>query len=58
MSQSVLSAPVRVESLDQEGRGVARLDGKALFIEGALPGELVRYRIGRDKSSYAFASMT
>ncbi len=58
MSQSALSAPVRVESLDQEGRGVARLEGKTLFIEGALPGELVHYRLGRDKSSYAFASMT
>ena len=47
-----------VESLDQEGRGVARLDGKAVFIEGALPGESVRYRITRDKSSYAFATAT
>jgi len=28
-----------VESLDQEGRGVARIDGKAVFVEGALPGE-------------------
>jgi 23S rRNA (uracil1939-C5)-methyltransferase len=30
-----------VESLDQECRGVARREGKAVFIEGALPGELV-----------------
>ena len=28
-----------IESLDQEGRGVARRDGKVVFIEGALPGE-------------------
>ncbi len=28
-----------IESLDQEGRGVARVDGKAVFVEGALPGE-------------------
>ncbi|HWL74004.1 MAG TPA: TRAM domain-containing protein, partial [Burkholderiaceae bacterium] len=28
-----------IESLDQEGRGVAHRDGKAVFIEGALPGE-------------------
>ena len=27
-----------IESLDQEGRGVARRDGKVVFIEGALPG--------------------
>ena len=28
-----------IESLDQEGRGVARVDGKAVFVDGALPGE-------------------
>jgi 23S rRNA (uracil1939-C5)-methyltransferase len=34
----------RVEALSHEGRGIARLDGKATFIDGALPGELVRFR--------------
>ncbi|HEX4584075.1 MAG TPA: 23S rRNA (uracil(1939)-C(5))-methyltransferase RlmD [Burkholderiaceae bacterium] len=32
-----------VESLDQQGRGIVRVDGKAAFIEGALPGERVRW---------------
>lgn len=33
--------PVRVEieSLSHDGRGVAHVDGKAVFIDGALPGE-------------------
>ena len=30
-----------IESLDQEGRGIARVDGKAIFVEGALPGERI-----------------
>jgi 23S rRNA (uracil1939-C5)-methyltransferase len=34
-----------VESLDHEGRGVTHVDGKAVFIEGGLPGELVEYSV-------------
>jgi 23S rRNA (uracil1939-C5)-methyltransferase len=34
----------RVESLDHEGRGVARIAGKTVFIDGALPGETVSFR--------------
>ncbi len=30
---------VRVESMTHDGRGVAHVDGKAVFIDGALPGE-------------------
>jgi len=47
-----------VESLDQEGRGVARRDGKAIFIEGALPGEWVECAIQRRKPSYEIATVT
>jgi 23S rRNA (uracil1939-C5)-methyltransferase len=41
-----------IESLDHEGRGVAHVGGKAVFIEGALPGERVRYRPLRDRATY------
>ncbi len=43
---------VEIDSLDQEGRGVGRRDGKAVFVEGALPGESVRYERRRNKASY------
>ncbi|HSP01063.1 MAG TPA: 23S rRNA (uracil(1939)-C(5))-methyltransferase RlmD, partial [Thioalkalivibrio sp.] len=33
-----------IDSLTHEGRGVARLEGKALFVDGALPGERVSAR--------------
>lgn len=41
-----------IESLDHEGRGVARVDGKAVFIDGALPGERVDYAVLRSRPSY------
>jgi 23S rRNA (uracil1939-C5)-methyltransferase len=44
-----------IESLDQEGRGVARRDGKTVFIEGALPGEIVTCKSFRTKPSYEVA---
>ena len=46
-----------VESLDQEGRGVARRDGKAIFIEGALPGERVTCTPYRKKPAYEVATL-
>ncbi|MFL6653580.1 MAG: 23S rRNA (uracil(1939)-C(5))-methyltransferase RlmD [Sulfurifustis sp.] len=41
-----------VESLTHDARGVARIDGKTTFIEGALPGERVRFRYHNKKSRY------
>jgi 23S rRNA (uracil1939-C5)-methyltransferase len=34
-----------VEDLAHDGRGVARVDGRAVFVAGALPGERVRLKI-------------
>jgi len=41
-----------IESLESEGRGVARHEGKVVFVEGALPGELVEARTLRRGASY------
>jgi 23S rRNA (uracil1939-C5)-methyltransferase len=41
-----------IESLDHDGRGVAHVDGKAIFIEGALPGERVAYTSFRRKPTF------
>ncbi|MCB2022179.1 MAG: TRAM domain-containing protein, partial [Burkholderiaceae bacterium] len=47
-----------VESLDLEGRGVARnAQGKVVFIDGALPGEEVRIQVSRSKNNWEQATM-
>lgn len=53
-----MSDLLEVESLDLEGRGVAhQADGKVVFIDGALPGELVRAQITRQKPSFDRAKL-
>ncbi len=37
-------AEARIESLNYDGRGVGRVNGKVVFIDGALPDETVRFR--------------
>jgi 23S rRNA (uracil1939-C5)-methyltransferase len=46
-----------IESLDQEGRGVAHVEGKTIFIDGALPNEKVTYQSIRIKPSYEVANV-
>lgn len=41
-----------VDDLDSEGRGVARVDGKVVFITGALPGERVTLRYLRRRRQF------
>ena len=48
MARELSASEVReadIVDLAHDGRGVARVDGKAVFIEGALPGERVRFRV-------------
>ncbi len=46
-----------IESLDLEARGVARREGKVVFVEGALPGERVVARIAKRKASFDTARL-
>ena len=48
---------VHIDDLTHEGRGVARRDGKAVFVEGGLPGEDVEcvYTVRRNRRDEALA---
>ncbi|MGQ9812038.1 MAG: 23S rRNA (uracil(1939)-C(5))-methyltransferase RlmD [Dissulfurimicrobium sp.] len=41
-----------IESLSHDGRGIARVDGKIVFIEGALPSERVRFKYKKRRASF------
>ena len=45
-----------IESLDHEGRGIARHEGKTVFVEGALPRERVLFSSYRRKPNYELAT--
>jgi 23S rRNA (uracil1939-C5)-methyltransferase len=46
-------AEATIESLSHEGRGIATINGKKVFIHGALPGETVSFRYTFSKKSHA-----
>lgn len=45
-----------IESLDHEGKGIARHEGKTIFVEGALPHERVLFSSYRRKPNYELAT--
>jgi 23S rRNA (uracil1939-C5)-methyltransferase len=49
------SLQVQIESLDHDGQGVARHEGKTIFVKGGLPGETVTCTLTRNKPSWAVA---
>ena len=47
----------QVESIATGGAGVARLDGRAVFIPKTAPGDTVRFRITKDKGKYLLGEL-
>lgn len=47
-----------IESLTHEGRGLTHVNGKAVFVHGALPGERVRLRYTRQQRHFDEGTVT
>jgi len=46
-----------IVDLAHDGRGIARVNGKAVFIDGALPGERVRFRVFKRRRQFDEAGL-
>lgn len=46
-----------IESVDREARGITCREGRTVFVDGALPGEIVEYASFRRKRSYEIAHL-
>lgn len=53
-----MSLELRIESIGFEGKAIARHDGFVYFVDGGVPGDLVRAEVRKQKKSYAEARIT
>ena len=49
---------VVIEKLAFGGQGIARIEGKVCFVDGVIPGEVVRVRIVKNKRDYSVGAVT
>lgn len=49
---SLTTQTAQIVNLSHDGKGIARINGKTTFIQGALPGELVEFQYTRIKKDF------
>lgn len=52
-SAEKLIGPLTIDALANGGKGVARDQGRVVFVSGAFPGDIVRCRLTKEKKNYA-----
>ena len=58
-TQNAQQLPLLIESLDLDAQGIAhRADGKVVFVEGALPFELVNVNVHRKKNNWELGTLS
>jgi len=56
--KNVILESVEVTDYAAEGKSLARVNGKVIFIEGAVPGDIVDLRLGKNKKDWAEGTVT
>jgi 23S rRNA (uracil1939-C5)-methyltransferase len=51
--KNIVLEKVQVEDYAAEGKSLAKVDGKVIFIEGVVPGDVVDVLLGRNKKDWA-----
>jgi 23S rRNA (uracil1939-C5)-methyltransferase len=51
--KNIILAKIRVEDYAAEGKSLAKVDGKVVFIEGVVPGDLVDVKLFKNKKDWA-----
>jgi len=52
MQEVILMCQVKIERMDDNGRGIGTVNGKIVFVAKAIPGEIVEIEILKEKSKY------
>ncbi|MBO9595602.1 MAG: 23S rRNA (uracil(1939)-C(5))-methyltransferase RlmD [Niabella sp.] len=51
--KNIVLENIRIEDYAAEGRSIARVDGKVIFVEQVVPGDVVDIRLGKNKKDWA-----
>ena len=50
--KEIILENVRIESVAAEGKAIARIDGTVLFVQFAVPGDIVDVKVTKKKKNY------
>ena len=57
-NKNIVLSKVLIEDYAAEGKSLARVDGKVIFIENAIPGDVVDVRLSKNKKDWAEGFIT
>ncbi len=55
--KNIVIENLEITGIEHQGKGVARYNGKVVFVDGALPGDVVNARFTANKKDYATAEI-